>query len=813
MSAARIATGRRRGTILVAQVAMLSGWAGPAGAEEVSSERIAEIAVEGLRRVESEAALAKTRAKVGDPLDPVTLSDDLRRVWETEFFRDVRIERERVQDGWKVVFVVIEKPSIKEVTYEGNDDLSEDDIKAVVDVKPFTILNTDQLKKNVEKIRDLYIEKGFYLAAVDYRVDAIPDNPHEVNVVFTITENAKVIVRQLSFIGNAALTDDEIKAVLQTREGSELSWLTSSGTYKEEFFQTDLFRVQALYYDHGFVAVKVGAPTATISSDRRFIFLSVPIEEGERYDIGDIRFSGDLVLRDTTTGVVVDEAKLAAKLTIKSGETFNRTKLFQDIQTLTDVYRDQGYAYANVTPNSAVHPETRKVDLDLEVERGDIITFERIEIVGNTRTRDKVIRREMRVVEGERFSASGLNESRARIYQLGFFETVNVATNRGSRADTINVTVEIKEKSTGTFQIGAGFSSVESFIATAQVAQNNFLGTGQLLSISAQLSFGDYARQLATLQFWEPYFLDSEWSFGLNAYITQRYYREFQRNANGFSPSFGYPITADLRVNAGYTLEWIEVESDPEIGPAYAPLDLGNGRNSAINASISYDTRDNRLFPSSGHYHLASVEVSDRLLGADEGLENRRFQLYLRYYYPLPLSFVLKLNAEFGVVLARGSKEVAISERFFPGGIYSVRGFEPRGLGPTRKVADRGDPSSATREFTVGGNKQVIFNLELEVPLIEAAGIKGVLFADAGNAYDDAENFFYAGQTPGNNRAYLMRSNREIDPPLGLYYSFGFGFRWFSPIGPLRFEWGIPITKRNPTDRSIIFEFTIGNFF
>ncbi|MBI5509149.1 MAG: outer membrane protein assembly factor BamA [Deltaproteobacteria bacterium] len=805
---------RTRPRFWVAAVLGLVGLGAANPQAATGAPRVTDIRVEGLRRVESEAALSRVQIKVGDVFDPKTASQALHQVWETELFRDVRLEREVMASGIRLVFVVTEKPSIKEVKYEGNDSLSEDDIKAVVDVKPFTILKVNELKKNVEKIRDLCVEKGFYLAEVAYRIDKIDGNDNEVNVVFTVVENAKVMVKQLTFIGNKHLKDEQIKDVLQTREGSELSFLSQSGTYKEEFFQTDLFRIQALYYDHGFVNIKVGQPTATISSDRRYIFLSAPIEEGEQYNIGEVKFSGDVTLKADDGSVKIDEAEVRSKLTIRAGEIFNRTQLFQDIQSITDVYRDQGYAYANVTPNSAIRNDVKAVDLDLEVERGDVIYFERLEVVGNTRTRDKVIRREMRIFEGDRYSATNLNESKARVYQLGFFETVNISTSRGSKPNLMNVTIEVKEKSTGTFQIGAGFSSVESFIATAQIAQNNFLGNGQLLSVSAQLSFGDFARQLATVQFYEPYFLDSEWSFGMNAYITQRYYREFQRNANGLSPSFGYPITPDLRVNAGYTLEFVRVETDPASGKAFADLTRGNGRNSSVNASVAYDTRDNRLFPSKGHFHTISAEVSDRALGAEDGLENRRLQLYLRYYYPLPLSLVLKLNAEFGVVSARGGRRVAIAERFFPGGIYSVRGFEPRGLGPTEKVANKGDPSSPTSDFIVGGNKQTIFNLEIEFPIIEQAGIKGVVFADAGNAYNDDEGFFYLG-TPRKLRppAFMMRSDRRVDPPLGLYYAFGFGFRWFSPIGPLRFEWGIPITKRNVTDRGIIFEFTIGNFF
>ncbi|MBI3179933.1 MAG: outer membrane protein assembly factor BamA, partial [Deltaproteobacteria bacterium] len=249
----------------------------PAGA----ADKVIEIKVEGARRVEPEAALGRIKTKVGEPLDDAVLTEDLRQVWNTGFFRDVRIERQRVEGGVRLVFVVVEKPSIREVKYSGRDDLSEDDVKGVVDVKPYTILNIDQLKKNVEKIRDLYIEKGYYLAQVSFRFEPVPDSEHEVFVFFDIVENAKVMVKQLSFIGNKHLKSEQIAGVLQTREGSELSWLSSSGTYKEEFFQTDLFRIQALYYDHGFVSVKVGQPTATISPDRRYIYLAVPIEEGE----------------------------------------------------------------------------------------------------------------------------------------------------------------------------------------------------------------------------------------------------------------------------------------------------------------------------------------------------------------------------------------------------------------------------------------------------------------------------------------------------------------------------------------------------
>ena len=803
----------RSALALVVVVATLLGHPQHLSADE--PETIAEVQVEGLRRVDKEAVLSGVKSVKGGHLDPMVLTQDLRTVWATGFFRDVRIEKQRTAEGPRVIFVVVEKPSIRAIKYNGRDAISEDDVKAVVDVKPFTILNTELLKRNTEKIRDLYVGKGYYLAEVTYRVEPVKTAEQEVNIYFDIVENAKVMVRQITFIGNKHIASEEIKAVLQTREGNEISWLNQSGTYKEEFFQTDMFRIQALYYDHGFVTIKVGEPTATISKDRRFIYLSVPIEEGEQYSIGTIRFSGDVKLNGDDGQPEVNEELLRTKLTINANDSFSRTKLFADVQSLTDIYRDYGYAYANVTPNSQVHPETKLVDLDMEVERGDLVYFEHIEMSGNSRTRDKVVRRELRIYEGEKFSAASLNLSRARVYQLGYFETVNITTARGSKPHLMNATVEIKEKSTGTFQIGAGFSSIESFIATAQISQNNFMGNGQLLSVSLQLSFGDFARQLATLQFYEPYFLDSDWSMGINAYLTQRYYRDFQRNARGIAPSFGYPLTHDLRLSAGYTIEHVQITTAQITqGPVLASLNR-SGRSAAFNATLSYDTRDNRLFPAKGMYHDLRIEWSAPAFGADSTMSFKRLEMDIRFYHPLPiLGLVFKSNATLGWIFGADGG-VPISERYFPGGIYSVRGFQPRGLGPIMRVAgDVSNPYNETRDFTFGGNKQAVFNFELEFPIIEAAGIKGVIFFDAGNAYNDDENFFYVG-VPAAQRThgYLIGTNSRVDPPLGLFYSFGFGFRWFSPIGPLRFEWGIPITKHEPDGQPIIFEFTIGNFF
>lgn len=779
-----------------------------------SAKQVSAVHYVGLGRVDLEAVSSRVHTRVKKPFDPDEATQDLRRLWGSGFFRDVKVLLEEDDFGVSVTFEVVEKPTIRAVIIRGRDAISEDDVKGVVDVKANTIHNPALIERNVQKIRDLYIGKGYFLADVTAQQRS-SNAQGDIEIIFDIVEHAKVVVKQITFVGNHALSREVLETVMQTRVGNELSFLTQAGTYKEEFLQADVMRIQSLYFDRGFVSVKIEEPRATLSPDRKSIYLTLQIDEGLRYDVGALSFGGDVLYEGRRPIEHVDAETLSKKVTLKKGETFNRTRLFENMQAMTDVYRDLGFAYANVTPNSRLNADARVVDIEFEVERGQEVTFDKIEMSGNLRTRDKVLRRELAIFEGERFSQSAVNLSRARIYQLGFFETVEISTAQGSRPDLMNVTVEVKEKSTGTFQIGAGFSSYERFIATAQISQNNFLGRGQSLSLSAQLSFGAFARQLATFQFYEPYFLDSQWSLSTNAYLNQRFYRDFQRNARGISPSLGYPLTHELRLSAGYTFEDVEITTKRSDVESVLHNLNRNGLVSSFHADITYDSRDNRLFPTRGQYHDARFEISAPWLGASDALAFKRLEGSFRLYQPLVGSLVFRTNFQVGWVFGSPLGMVPMSERYFPGGIYSVRGFSPRSLGPSLRVAhDTGEPDSATREFGIGGNKQLILNIEVEFSIMKSAGVKGVVFFDAGNAYDDDEGFFYA-KTPRvqHTRGFLLGTRREVDLPIGLFPSFGFGVRWFSPIGPLRFEWGIPIVRRQANDRNLVFEFTIGNFF
>jgi len=770
-------------------------------ARAADAPAIAEVKVEGNRRVEADAIRAAV-SKAGTPFDTKKLDADLKAVMKLGFFDDAVVELEGPLDRPVVVFRVVERPVVKEATIVGNDELSKDDLKDTVELKAYSMLDPVQVRKDTKKIQEKYVEKGYFLAEVTSKVEPLPDN--QVAVRYVVDEKAKVQVREIRFLGNQKLSAETLKGVMYTQEGSFLSGITSGGTYREDAFQRDLAVLNASYLDEGYVNVKIGKPTVSLSPDKTAIFLAIPIEEGERYTVGKVGFSGDLL---------GEEPRLRKLLQTRPGEHFSRTRIGADLNAASDVFRDLGYAYANVTPATNLDPQRRIVDLDFEVQLGQRCRVERIEVTGNEKTRDKVVRRELRLYEGEWYSATGLRASKARVTALGFFDSVEITTKKGSAEDLIVATVEIKEKATGTFQLGAGYSSYEGFILTGQIAQQNFLGWGQTLSLQVQWSS---LRQLGQIQFVEPYFLDTSWTFAFDLYAQESAYTTFNRRSVGGNLTWGYelsglswlvPWTArleDMRVFATYKNEYVSVSGTSATVGLWGSLH--SGTTSSLALMWQWDKRDNRLFPTSGAYLSLSAELAPPLLAPTSVFGQQvnlftRYNLDLRAYYPIGWGVVARAKVSAGLIRAWAKdEEVNISERFYVGGIYSVRGYRFLSIAPqARALCDSGRQTSPTCEVPRGGNKMAVINLELEAPLFPSAGIKGVAFFDAGNAF-------------------ATGAWRDPAVPMSLYKSVGLGFRWTSPIGPLRFEWGFPLNRRRDsqgtyTDPSVDFQFTIGNFF
>ncbi len=763
----------------------------------------------GNRKAEDDAIRLVMQTRPGAKLDSDRLRDDLRAIWRMGYFDDVRVEGSDEGDRIGLTLLFKEKPVIAKIYISGNSELGLDKINEVLDLKKDAIVDPAKIKRNVEKVRDLYIEKGYYLVEVRSDLQRVDEN--HVNVFFVCDEHAKVEVRQIRFLGNKAVTNAELRGAMGTQEGGWLSFFTSSGTYREDAFDRDLLLLTAFYYDRGYINVKLGRPEIELSADKRFLYITIPVEEGLPYKINKIDFRGDLLKpRD----------QLIGEMATRTGDGFSRTKLGNDITHINDLYKDAGYAYVNVQPLTNVDIKHRTVDVLFDIQKGNLIYFNRISVRGNTKTRDKVIRREMRIFEGELYNQTLLDRSKKLIHALGFFEKVEMSTKAAEgEPNMIDVVFEVTERSTGTFQVGAGFSSVENFIGQAQVSQNNLFGRGTSLQVQGQISS---LRQLFTLRYLDPYFLDTKLTFAFSLYNSLLYYPSFNRTARGGDITFGYLLADYTRLLATYKLESVNVNQNQlgvNIGGfgASTPVTAGtisnlfrSGITSSIRLSLSYDSRNDRMFPTKGMFHSISVEVADPLIASQAVYT--RISGFARFYHPIWGPFIFRANVEAGWVTSRSSQGVPIYERYLIGGINTIRGFQLFSLGPKVNVLQAQEPSAFLAAFNIGGNLELILNTEIEFPILSAVQIKGVIFFDAGNAYNtEIAKYCPTSRTVANVPDVFNPCN-SYPTPYNLRYSVGFGIRWFSPVGPLRFEWGIPL-NRQTGENPIVFEFTIGNFF
>jgi len=797
----------------------------PTVAEQAEGLPIAVIEVVGNRRVSRDDVTSYLREKAGQLFKVENLTGDVHSLWDSGFFEDIQVDLTTRDKGVVLRFVVRERPNIKEIVYEGNDEIENDKLGEAVEVKVNTILSIPAVRRSVQKIKDAYSEKGYFLADVEYEVE--PQRENEVIVKFKITEHKPVTVRRVTFVGNDHVPESELRDQMQTGNGGFFAF-GSGGSYRQDVFERDVLMLSALYYDKGYLSVQIATPRVMLTPDREGIDITIAIHEGPRFKIRQLRvYERDNEAREVEP--LGGRRALREMIGAHSGDFFNRAQLIKDLQAVRTLYRDAGYANVEAEPETELDPVHEQVDIVIPIHRGELVHVERIEVKGNTKTRDKVIRREMEIEEGQLFSETRLETSKRRVTALGYFDRVDVSTQQGSTPDKMIINIEVAEKPTGTFQIGAGFSSIESFIATAQIQQANLFGNGQALALQAQVSA---LRQLVTLRFFEPYFLDSDWNANVELYDTLYVFPNFARRSAGGALTFGYALIQPwLRLSLTATTEWDSVDTNPTntffgASPGFVSvfqqLPLANlfnsGRVFSIRPSITYDTRDNRLFPTSGIYLQASTELASEAFGSEFNYLRHRFTG--RFYYPLggntgqPGSgFVLKLNTEWGLITSPDPAGVPIFQRYFLGGILDVRGFYLRSIGPRLPLTSTLDPNAPpiANGANIGGNMEAYTNLELEFPIIDKVGIRGVVFFDAGNAWNLEDQFCKTTPAPQFDR--VVSPCFTFPDSLGFVRtSTGFGIRWFSPLGPLRFEWGFPLSPL-PYENASDFEFTIGNFF
>jgi outer membrane protein insertion porin family len=774
-------------------------------------KRIKAIEVSGNGRVSGDDVRASLKLKPGMLCSDAEIARDARSLWELGYFDDL-VFRARIEGGELILSVVVrERPAIGKITFEGDDEIDEEDIDEKVTLEVGSILSENEVREQLPKIRDVYAEEGYFLAKVKYTLKPLANN--QVEVRFDIVEGPEVSVRRIRFIGNDHLSDDDILQFMRTHPTGFMSFLSSNDTFKRDFFDEDVLRIQALYYDRGYLNVQVATPRIELTPDRQQIDITVPINEGPRFRIG--RFK---VTEYDDSGNEIEplggRRAVREKFEANPGDWFSRTKLSEGMEKVTRHYRDESYAKVQVEPETELDTEKRIVHVTIAIRRGPSCHIERIDIQGNDKTRDRVIRREILIAEGDKYSMTLLEASKDRITALGYFERVDMSETDGAEPDGLVITYEIKERATGTFQVGAGFSSIEQFILTAQVNQQNLFGHGQSLSLQAQISG---IRQLVQVQFVEPYFMSTMWSLSLDASRTSNAFQAYTTKSSGGGIAFGHPVFhRNLRLAVRYSADFTELSAttggfftSSAQGAAFqqaTPLAHAQrgGFTSAARLSLTWDSRDNRMFPTKGIYASISSEAADPYLGSERTYLRHRY--FGRFYYPLIAGAVLRINTEAGLITSRKAEGVPLYERFFLGGILSVRGFPFNDLGPHANIPFTTDPNAPPTSLRIGGNAMLRLNTEIEFPIVPAVGIKGVVFTDAGNVWNLEKQMCQLPAAPAGDPT---RSTCGFNT---LRYSWGFGVRWFSPMGPLRFEWGFPINRRIYDDR-IRFEFTIGQFF
>jgi len=765
--------------------------ASPQNGKTAKAVRIESISIVGQKKIEKEAILVKMVSQVGGIYSEKQITQDIQALFKLGYFVQIEATREVKNNGVHLEYRVVEKPTIAEVTFEGNLEQKAEDLEKETGLKNFELLNTSKIKEAVAKLEKFYEDKGFYLVKIEPIIEDVKKD-ESVRVKFLISENDKVKVKKITLIGNTNLKDSYLKGRLFTQEAGFFSGMSSSGSFKQEAFERDIQVLKFLYWNLGYVQVKIDRPLVTVTPDKKSIYITYHIEEGDQYSIGEVDFAGDLLF---------PKSELYDVVKIKDNGVFAVDVMQKDIAELQAKCGDLGYAFANVNPRYAFHEKDKKVDLVFEFEKGNKVYFGAINVVGNSKTRDKVVRRELKIFEGELYNETRKRLSQENIQRLGFFDEVSFKTSTPpEKPDQLNIDIVIKERNTGQLQLTAGYGNVQGLSLGGSIQQNNFRGLGQTLGarIDATKNRQDYSLSLT-----EPYFKDTLWSAGFDLfYIENKERPTYDNRRTGAAVRFGHPIWSDeFRAIVRYKLDKTELFANKDTDPFLFPLDTAKGTTSSATLTLEYDTRNDRFTPSKGIF----ADISYERAGLGGELKYQEFSTRLRYFKNIFWDVVWRNNLTYlNIQPNESGDDVPFTELYQMGGAYSLRGFGSSTVGRRIFSQDRynkigtddGNPFYVKTPITdeerrrratliFGGTKEILFQSELQFPLIKEAALTGVVFYDIGQADDS-----------------ITTANLMSD--------FGIGFRWQSPLGLLRFEWGWPLTSDELDRDTVNFEFSIG---
>ena len=746
---------------LLAAVTAASAQQRPAAPGRPPVPTIRELVVEGNRRVQDAVILGAVQAKIGSPFNPSGLSEDLRNIFALGFFDDVQLRVEDFEGGVKVTFAVVERPFVRDVDFTGNQKISADTLREKIDLKLGRVYNPVDVQRARERLKAHYEEEGYFEAQITPDVEKFADG--DVRVLFSINEGRRMTIDKIVIHGNEGLTDRQIKRVMWTQERE---YFILRGTVQRQRLDDDIERILALYNDHGYVQARVESHDVVVDRDRARVTVNVVLVEGPQYRVGEAKLTGVTLL---------PEEEVRRQVPFKSGDVFSRSQVREAVRRVADLYSTIGRASADIVPKMDQHAATRVVDVTLEIAEGPEVYVERINVAGNVRSQDKILRREIPMVEGDLFTLQKLQRARQRLVNLGYFETVNVTTQPGSDKTRIVVNVEVTERPTGLFSLGGGFSSVDAFIGTIDLSQRNFLGRGW--EVSVRLRAGARTQQ-GSISFTEPWLFDRPLSAGFDLFNLRRQYPEYDVDSLGGQLRMSHPFADYARAHVGYRLTEDSIEDVDTNASRELLAEEGSRVTSLVSFSLTRDSRDSVSAPTKGASSTALLEIAG--LGGDT--QFFKTLLNTSYFRPVWFGHILSGRAEFALGYGLGDEPLPLFERFYLGGPNSVRGVKYRRISPV----DR----SGTR---IGGNIELLGNVEYIVPL--PFNLRAAAFFDIGNVYGP--------DIPGFGTKFDPTDTRE---------AVGAGIRWASPFGPIRIDYGINLDRRAGEDFGA-FHFSVGSPF
>ncbi|MCF8029434.1 MAG: outer membrane protein assembly factor BamA [Desulfohalobiaceae bacterium] len=728
-----------------------------------AEKKVAVIEVTGNKRLDDEAVLQRIETSEGEAYDPEQIDRDIKKLYESGYFQNISVRVENQPGGKKIIYEVEERPQISEVVIKGADSMDKEDILETINSQSGDIINPESIARDLEAVRELYRKKGYYHVRVDYSQKRADSG--QVKLLIEIKEGEKRYIQSIRIKGAEKIDPQKLKDQLALSERGFFSWLTGRGVLKERLLNRDAAALEAYYANHGFVEAKVGQPQ--IKSMDQGLRITFQVREGPRYTLGEVSLQGDLIVspENLLQRIQVDDMA-------DQGAYFDQSALREDLRELEDFYRKQGYAFANAKPQLDKNSQEQTIDVTYIINKEHKVFINRIQITGNTKTRDNVIRRELDLAGGDLFNSEKIASSKQNLQKLDYFKSVDLETLPSREKDQMDLKVKVREKRTGSFSLGAGYSTVRQLFFTGKIQERNFLGRGYDLSFKGSFSS---KQTLYQASFWNPHLYDGPLGLGFEAYNSDREYSDYDLKKTGGKSKFAYSIGDHTRLYWNYSLEEYRVENIDSSASEQIKDLKGENWSSAVNISAVRDTTNRRLYPTQGSKNTLSLKYSGGPLGGDDNFIKPSYEF--SSYHPLLADFVFSWHWEYAHLFENTSDTVPDFERFYLGGIHTVRGYDYQDIHCTDKNGD-----------DIGGYKKFYTNAEISYPLVKNMGVRILAFFDAGNVWNKDEH---------------------IDGRL--YKSVGAGLRWNSPMGPLRLEYGYPLDDLDGQNGQ--FEFTVGGAF